>query len=39
MTDKAFAISIRRLLLSIAHQVRRKYGSEVLLIILTGEAK
>jgi hypothetical protein len=34
--DRAFAESIRRLLISIAELIRRRYGSEVLLIILKG---
>ena len=34
--DRAFAEGIRRLLISIAELIRRRYGSEVLLIILKG---
>lgn len=37
LDDRAFAEGIRRLLISIAELIRRRYGSEVLLIILKGK--
>lgn len=37
MSDLDFALQIRRLLISIATLVKRRYNNDVLLVILKGE--
>lgn len=39
MSDLDFAIQIRRLLLSIAHLIKRRYGTDLFVVILTGERR